>query len=138
YFKAQEATKSKLPLSGTVLISVGDRDKGDLIEVAKMFDQVSLIAVEHLRHLDQVRSEEHTSELQSRFELVCRLLLEKKNDLKTPPVVVRRDQRIAGITNLQGWIRQRVRDPTLGQERPARAHSDLVGRAIRPQDDESL
>src|SRR5207249_12261329 len=30
------------------------------------------------------RSEEHTSELQSRFDLVCRLLLEKKktNDLK--------------------------------------------------------
>src|SRR5699024_12072369 len=26
------------------------------------------------------RSEEHTSELQSRFELVCRLLLEKKNN----------------------------------------------------------
>src|SRR2546422_3308444 len=29
-----------------------------------------------------VRSEEHTSELQSRLHLVCRLLLEKK---KTPP-----------------------------------------------------
>src|SRR5207249_9660539 len=28
---------------------------------------------------EQVRSEEHTSELQSRFDLVCRLLLEKKN-----------------------------------------------------------
>src|SRR5699024_11244343 len=28
------------------------------------------------------RSEEHTSELQSRFDLVCRLLLEKKNDTK--------------------------------------------------------
>src|SRR5699024_7367879 len=28
------------------------------------------------------RSEEHTSELQSRFELVCRLLLEKKKDNK--------------------------------------------------------
>src|SRR5699024_12881101 len=28
--------------------------------------------------LEQVRSEEHTSELQSRFDLVCRLLLEKK------------------------------------------------------------
>src|SRR5437868_9865387 len=26
------------------------------------------------------RSEEHTSELQSRFDLVCRLLLEKKKD----------------------------------------------------------
>src|SRR5699024_1284961 len=29
-------------------------------------------------HLAQERSEEHTSELQSRFDLVCRLLLEKK------------------------------------------------------------
>src|SRR5207249_7097786 len=28
---------------------------------------------------DDLRSEEHTSELQSRFDLVCRLLLEKKN-----------------------------------------------------------
>src|SRR5699024_12175106 len=28
------------------------------------------------------RSEEHTSELQSRFDLVCRLLLEKKNTTK--------------------------------------------------------
>src|SRR5699024_12007259 len=27
-----------------------------------------------------MRSEEHTSELQSRFDLVCRLLLEKKNN----------------------------------------------------------
>src|SRR5438067_5254961 len=30
------------------------------------------------------RSEEHTSELQSRFDLVCRLLLEKKNHLHNP------------------------------------------------------
>src|SRR5699024_12491106 len=29
------------------------------------------------------RSEEHTSELQSRFDLVCRLLLEKKKDKKS-------------------------------------------------------
>src|SRR5438105_8866799 len=33
-----------------------------------------------------VRSEEHTSELQSRVDLVCRLLLEKKkNTTKLPP-----------------------------------------------------
>src|SRR5699024_11453676 len=31
------------------------------------------------RYFTALRSEEHTSELQSRFELVCRLLLEKKN-----------------------------------------------------------
>src|SRR5437868_15352171 len=32
---------------------------------------------------DRNRSEEHTSELQSRFDLVCRLLLEKKKSLLT-------------------------------------------------------
>src|SRR5215208_3682401 len=32
------------------------------------------------RHHRRPRSEEHTSELQSRGHLVCRLLLEKKND----------------------------------------------------------
>src|SRR5699024_12290085 len=30
------------------------------------------------KKIDEDRSEEHTSELQSRFDLVCRLLLEKK------------------------------------------------------------
>src|SRR5437868_9917373 len=34
---------------------------------------------------DVARSEEHTSELQSRFDLVCRLLLEKKKrKIETP------------------------------------------------------
>src|SRR5207249_8517433 len=32
--------------------------------------------------MQQLRSEEHTSELQSRFDLVCRLLLEKKKNKK--------------------------------------------------------
>src|SRR2546422_7044988 len=35
-----------------------------------------------LRDADAVRSEEHTSELQSRLHLVCRLLLEKKKKRK--------------------------------------------------------
>src|SRR5699024_11819519 len=34
-------------------------------------------------HPARPRSEEHTSELQSRFDLVCRLLLEKKNNYYT-------------------------------------------------------
>src|SRR5699024_12791718 len=42
-----------------------------LIEVI----QLGLCRLQTLGHL---RSEEHTSELQSRFDLVCRLLLEKK------------------------------------------------------------
>src|SRR5438067_9937684 len=36
------------------------------------------------RRSGQTRSEEHTSELQSRFDLVCRLLLEKKKITKQP------------------------------------------------------
>src|SRR2546429_6107670 len=42
------------------------------------------------RHADRHRSEEHTSELQSRLHLVCRLLLEKKkknhNDVLHQPL----------------------------------------------------
>src|SRR6266536_391215 len=34
------------------------------------------------RPVDRIRSEEHTSELQSRVELVCRLLLEKKKKIQ--------------------------------------------------------
>ncbi len=37
FFKAQEATQSKLPLGGTVLISVNRKDKEEVVEVAKMF-----------------------------------------------------------------------------------------------------
>src|SRR2546422_6369997 len=37
-----------------------------------------LSSVSLIRPLDERRSEEHTSELQSRLHLVCRLLLEKK------------------------------------------------------------
>src|SRR5258708_30282563 len=37
--------------------------------------------------LDRVRSEEHTSELQSPDHLVCRLLLEKKKNTPIEPIV---------------------------------------------------
>src|SRR5690349_22331327 len=36
----------------------------------------------HDLHAERARSEEHTSELQSRRDLVCRLLLEKKKKIK--------------------------------------------------------
>ncbi|MCH5210075.1 MAG: carbamoyl-phosphate synthase large subunit [Oscillospiraceae bacterium] len=37
--KSQEATQTRLPLSGKVLISVNDRDKAELLEVAKGFHE---------------------------------------------------------------------------------------------------
>src|SRR5699024_11538158 len=44
----------------------------DLVEEEEQVDQQDRVGEVH------ERSEEHTSELQSRFDLVCRLLLEKK------------------------------------------------------------
>src|SRR6266513_6561029 len=41
----------------------------------------------HLARLARLRSEEHTSELQSRFDIVCRLLLEKKKIYIIRPVI---------------------------------------------------
>ncbi|MBP3242699.1 MAG: carbamoyl-phosphate synthase large subunit [Ruminococcus sp.] len=40
YYKAQEATKSILPEEGTVLLSVCDRDKPELLEIAKGFNEL--------------------------------------------------------------------------------------------------
>ena len=37
FFKAQEGTKTELPTEGTVLISVNDRDKPELVEIAQKF-----------------------------------------------------------------------------------------------------
>ena len=37
FYKAQEATQKKIPLEGTVLMSVNDKDKPEVVEVAKDF-----------------------------------------------------------------------------------------------------
>src|SRR5699024_12323851 len=53
------------------------------------------------------RSEEHTSELQSRFDLVCRLLLEKKKKDKRSGIFGRRNDVgegiVASTTRLDTW-----------------------------------
>src|SRR5690606_41993701 len=53
-----------------------------LIDHARLFTCIVAPRIPiHFRHFAlSPRSEEHTSELQSRENLVCRLLLEKKND----------------------------------------------------------
>src|SRR3712207_6890062 len=80
--------------------SLTEKDKRDLAFALGLgIDYVALSFVRsandvrHLRELlhdagsdAQVRSEEHTSELQSRQYLVCRLLLEKKNTIYTSPI----------------------------------------------------
>src|SRR2546429_2584952 len=66
-FRSQLADRGEQP---RVRGRVGPRGAPDraLVDVDDLVDQV-----------EPFRSEEHTSELQSRLHLVCRLLLEKKN-----------------------------------------------------------
>src|SRR5687768_18158831 len=46
--------------------------------------RVAVVAVGAPHETEAIRSEEHTSELQSRLHLVCRLLLEKKKKKTVP------------------------------------------------------
>src|SRR5699024_11305183 len=73
------------------LITITDENLGKVIDVAKRFaEKLEMVLTSEsiilgptpsplARIKKRYRSEEHTSELQSRFDLVCRLLLEKKN-----------------------------------------------------------
>src|SRR5690625_5347180 len=57
------------------------------IQLAKPLNRIIPLVEYGIPYLKNPRSEEHTSELQSRGHLVCRLLLEKKkiNQQATPP-----------------------------------------------------
>src|SRR5438067_5286649 len=54
----------------------------DWLKERTLGDQSRIEKTKKLDDLAKERSEEHTSELQSRFDLVCRLLLEKKKKNK--------------------------------------------------------
>src|SRR5699024_12632778 len=63
-----------LPLNYTRLITI----MGRLMGIEPTNVGTTIRCVNHFA----TRSEEHTSELQSRFDIVCRLLLEKKKRIK--------------------------------------------------------
>src|SRR5258707_11081415 len=61
-------------------------DQAELQPRRRVLHELQLVDGGDLAQTLCTRSEEHTSELQSRQYLVCRLLLEKKNNLhNTPP-----------------------------------------------------
>src|SRR5438874_9518242 len=96
---AQRASKSRSSASATRIEELSNRDVGRAPRKPLTFHPDLLLAkvgtgktTHHYRdkhaifsqgdRADAVRSEEHTSELQSRRDLVCRLLLEKKKKKK--------------------------------------------------------
>src|SRR3989441_9200407 len=70
--------------------------KGDVLAVSEGAGTLAakrtaeLIPLCHPVGLDHVRSEEHTSELQSLAYIVCRLLLEKKKQPQRTPIISQR------------------------------------------------
>src|SRR5438477_5593347 len=70
-------------LEGAELIGVFDQNQERGAAVAAEFQTQVLKSLDEVRgRADAARSEEHTSELQSHVNLVCRLLLEKKKKRK--------------------------------------------------------
>src|SRR3712207_7614152 len=68
----------------TILDLYGRGEPADAITVA-----AELNRTDQLSKMGGARSEEHTSELQSRQYLVCRLLLEKKKKIHSPQHILR-------------------------------------------------
>src|SRR5699024_12781833 len=66
-----------LSLHDALPISFAKERIGVLIQTGRLLKKYHLYRLPELMEV-AARSEEHTSELQSRFDLVCRLLLEKK------------------------------------------------------------
>src|SRR5690349_22628144 len=54
----------------------------DLVRLTQALNQIKRSIIARQPGEESIRSEEHTSELQSRRDLVCRLLLEKKKKKK--------------------------------------------------------
>src|SRR5258708_27112076 len=61
------------------------RAERDLVDLVVPAERASTHHVGAGRIGDEIRSEEHTSELQSPDHLVCRLLLEKKKRVRATP-----------------------------------------------------
>src|SRR3712207_8285561 len=78
----RSTTSSPSPVTSSLLAHTGASERRHL-----RHGEMQLVSVPRLAHaqlLAATRSEEHTSELQSRQYLVCRLLLEKKNKHSRP------------------------------------------------------
>src|SRR3712207_7150525 len=85
-FRSVDARQPVAPRGRIGVIPTGEEVPGEPLDRLQRIAQVVAHAAQELRPVlvDELRSEEHTSELQSRQYLVCRLLLEKKKTDRKP------------------------------------------------------
>src|SRR2546426_5745153 len=78
------------PVHAVAALRRNGHDLGKLMHLPVGINQRQQARLAHQVHLvdDEERSEEHTSELQSPCNLVCRLLLEKKKNIETSKLVL--------------------------------------------------
>src|SRR5688572_31879080 len=80
-------------------VRIRSRMAGDAPEIKLNYLQaeadrsIAAAAMRFTRRIMAARSEEHTSELQSQSNLVCRLLLEKKNK-KNKPIMISHTRKV--------------------------------------------
>ncbi len=85
FFKAQEATQNKLPPEGTVLISVSDKDKPEVVDLAREFSEAGfkIIASKHTGKLinDAGIPAEYINKLQEGSPNILDLIINGKFDI---------------------------------------------------------
>src|SRR2546422_4527612 len=70
-----------------------ERTADEYFQLITTYRRVYLVTARAAESQSAYRSEEHTSELQSRLHLVCRLLLEKKKKNKTTNITTNYKQK---------------------------------------------
>lgn len=68
YYKAQEATQLKIPMEGTVLITVNDRDKAEVADVARQFAETGFKILASKNTYKLLQQEEIEAELVNKMQ----------------------------------------------------------------------
>src|SRR2546422_816415 len=80
-----DKARRRLEMFDLIVIGGGPAGATAALRARELGASVALVERNSRARSAAVRSEEHTSELQSRLHLVCRLLLEKKKKKNTSP-----------------------------------------------------
>src|SRR5438309_3075463 len=89
----------------TTLFRSGKYVYYEVTDTAITLREATVAEVDEMKKAVAVRSEEHTSELQSQFHLVCRLLLEKKKKKKIKKKDKKKSKNTKKYVNRSNWYR---------------------------------